>query len=230
MSTVFITGANRGIGLALADALSARGDKVIAACRAPASATDLAKLAQSPDRAIEIVALDVADPARFAALETAMADRAIDCLINNAGIIGPKRQSSRDMDFDGWAETLAVNTLGPLRVVHALLPALRRADRARIVTLSSRMGSFSSTATDRIAYRSSKAAVNKAMQALAADLEPEGITVIVMHPGWVRTDMGGGSADLSVTESRDGIVQVIDHLDLARTGRFLNYDGQEITW
>ncbi len=230
MSTVFITGANRGIGLALADALSARGDKVIAACRAPASATDLAKLAQSPDRAIEIVALDVADPASVAALETAMADCAIDCLINNAGIIGPKRQSSRDMDFDGWAETLAVNTLGPLRVVHALLPALRRADRARIVTLSSRMGSFSSTATDRIAYRSSKAAVNKAMQALAADLEPEGIAVIVMHPGWVRTDMGGGSADLSVTESRDGIVQVIDHLDLARTGRFLNYDGQEITW
>ncbi|MEO1199681.1 MAG: SDR family oxidoreductase [Pseudomonadota bacterium] len=230
MERVVISGANRGIGLGLVEAFSARGDHVLAACRTPDSAAELRALADHPNRTIEIVALDVTNPDSVAALPGSIGDRAIDILINNAGIIGPKRQSSRDMDFDGWTETFAVNTLGPFRVTHALLPALKRSGRPRIVTVSSRMGSFSSRPTDRIAYRSSKAAVNKAMQALADDLRPEGISVVVVHPGWVRTDIGGGSADLSIAESRNGLVAVIDRLDISATGRFLNYDGSEITW
>ena len=151
-------------------------------------------------------------------------------LINNAGIIGPGRQSTLDMDFDGLAETLAVNAIAPLRVIQAFLPNLRKSKNPKIVTISSSMGSLSSAASDRIAYRASKAAVNKIVQGLATDLKRENIPAIVMHPGWVRTDMGGAGADLGPEESAAGILQVIDRLTLASTGQFINYDGKVLPW
>jgi NAD(P)-dependent dehydrogenase (short-subunit alcohol dehydrogenase family) len=224
MTNVLVTGANRGIGLELVRRFRARGDTVFATARDPAGAVDLAKTGAT------LIALDVTDPASFSGLAKVLGETPLDILINNAGIIGPTRQSTLDMDFDGFAQTLAANTLGPLRVAQAVLPNLRRSRNARILTITSWMGTMSSQASDRIAYRTSKAAVNKVMQGLATDLKRENIAVAVAHPGWVRTDMGGSNADLSVEESAAGLVAVVDRLSMAGTGKFYNYDGRELAW
>jgi NAD(P)-dependent dehydrogenase (short-subunit alcohol dehydrogenase family) len=224
VTTILITGANRGIGLELARQFAARGDQVLPTCRDPGTAKALS------DLRVALIALDVADPAAIARLPATLGDQPIDVLINNAGIIGPSRQSTLDMDFDGFARTLAVNTLAPLRVAQAVLPNLRRAKGAKILTITSWMGTMSSQSSDRIAYRTSKAAVNKVMQGLATDLKREGIAVAVAHPGWVRTDMGGSNADIAVEESARGLIGVVDRLTMATTGRFFNIDGRELAW
>ena len=228
MSTILITGASRGIGLELSKQRSASGHSVLATCRDPDHAEALQALATGTD--IEILPLDVANAGSVGRLAEAVDGRTIDVLINNAGIIGRKPQSAMEMDFDGLAETLSVNTIAPLRVTQALLPAIRRSASGRIVTISSKMGSFSSRPTDRIAYRASKAAVNRIMMALADDLRPDNIAVLVMHPGWVRTDMGGSAADIAVEDSAAGIARVVTGLDMGQTGQFLNYDGSQIPW
>lgn len=221
MATVVITGGNRGIGRELAKLYAAAGDVVILGVRHPETAAGLEA---------EIRPLDVADDRSVAAFAAALGERPVDVLINNAGIIGPDRQSSTDSDFPGFLETLNVNTLGPLRVTQALLPHLRRAQRAKMAIISSRMGSLSYAASDRIAYRASKAAVNKVAQGLATDLAPEGIAVASLHPGWARTDMGGPAANVDPTDSARGLKAVIDGLTVVQTGKFWNFDGSVIPW
>jgi NAD(P)-dependent dehydrogenase (short-subunit alcohol dehydrogenase family) len=223
MTTILITGANRGIGLELARHYLKAGYQVIATMRNVAAFGDKLPLA-------EIVALDVSDSDSVSALSLAMKNRTIDILINNAGTIGPDSQSTAEMDFGGFIETLNINTLGPLRVIQALLPALRRSKSPKIITLTSKMGSLSYASSDRVAYRASKAAANKVTQCLATDLKPLGIAVAALHPGWVRTDMGGPEADISVEESATGIAKVIDQLTIANTGHFWNYDGSYLDW
>ncbi|HZH08797.1 MAG TPA: SDR family oxidoreductase [Microvirga sp.] len=176
---------------------------------------------------LALIALDICDHASIADAARQISEP-IDVLINNAGIIGPQRRSTPDMDFDGFLETFAINTLGPLQVAQAFLPNLRRAEGAKIVTISSRMGSLSYAKSDRIAYRASKAAVNKVMQGLATDLQAEGIVAIAAHPGWVRTDMGGAGADISVEESAAGLICLIDGLTLKETGGFFDWQGAVI--
>ncbi|MBM6595879.1 SDR family oxidoreductase [Microvirga pudoricolor] len=224
--TFLITGAGRGIGAEITRVLLGRGDRVIATLR------DTSAVPQDWGKDIDagrltLVPLDVRDGASIVAAAR-MIDEPVHALINNAGIIGPRSPSTLDVDFDGFLETLAVNTLGPLRMVQAFLPHLRRAGGAKIVTLTSRMGSMSHAKSDRIAYRASKAAANKIVQGLATDLLDEGIISVAMHPGWVRTDMGGTGADIAVEESAAGIVRVIDGLTLAETGSFINYDGSRL--
>lgn len=179
---------------------------------------------------VEVLELDVSDYASVAALARALSAVEIDLLINNAGVIGPSQQSARQMDFSGFAEALAINTLGPLRVTQALLPNLRRAPNAKLAVLTSKMGSLSYAKSDRVAYRASKAAANKVTQCLATDLQEEGIAVAAIHPGWVRTEMGGADADIDAAESAVGIRMVIANISLSNTGRFWNYDGTELAW
>ncbi len=221
MATIVITGSNRGIGLRLAQLYTDAGHQLISGVRKPESATELPG---------EILPLDVGDDASVAGFAKALNGQPVDILINNAGVGGPDRQSSLDMDFPGFLEALNVNTLGPLRVTQALLPNLRAAGSAKVAILSSRMGSFSDPTPSMVAYRASKTAVNKVIQCLAADLEPQGIAVAALHPGWVRTDMGGAGADLAPEESAMGLKTVIDGLSLATTGRFWNHDGSPIDW
>ena len=230
MSSVLITGSNRGIGLALATLCAARGDHVTATCRDPNTAAELQALAGRQPGTVAILPLDVADAASVKALAARLGRQAIDVLINNAGVIGPARQSTLDMDFDGFAETLAVNTLAPLRMAQALLPNLRRSEAGKIATITSGMGSMSYARSDRIAYRTSKAAVNKVMQGLATDLKPLGISVLLLHPGWVKTDMGGAGADISVEDSARGILAQVDVLTLVRSGGFVDYAGRVMSW
>ncbi|AUC54435.1 short-chain dehydrogenase [Sagittula sp. P11] len=210
MARVFVTGVNRGIGAALMAEAKARGHTVAGTTRDGRDGT---------------VPLRLDDPATIAGQ---LADIGpVDILINNAGVIGPDRQSPLDMDFGGFAATLAVNTLAPLAVAQALLPSLRAGQGARILTVSSQMAFMGYAKSDRIAYRASKTAVNKVMQGLATDLAPEGIACVLVDPGWVQTDMGGTGAPVTPEAVAQGILDLADRLTLADTGRFFRFTGEE---
>jgi NAD(P)-dependent dehydrogenase (short-subunit alcohol dehydrogenase family) len=226
MTTLLITGAARGIGRALCQEALRRGWSVVGSVRD--SVTAEALKAEFGAR-FQALVFDVTDAAAVAKAAASL-DRPIDILINNAGVIGPERQSALDMDFDGFAQTLAVNVLAPLRIAQAFLPHLKRGGRPRLLTISSGMGSMSYAKSDHLAYRASKAAVNKVTQGLATDLQRSGIAVVSIHPGWVRTDMGGRGADIEAGESAKGILDIAEGLDLAGTGKFLRYDGSEMAW
>jgi NAD(P)-dependent dehydrogenase (short-subunit alcohol dehydrogenase family) len=223
MPTILITGAGRGIGLELARVFGVAGYQVITTVRNAAQC-------KSDLSFSEIIETEVTDAASVLALGRALQHRTLDILINNAGIIGPENQSVSSMDFEGFSKTLEVNTIAPLRIVQALLPALQKSTNGKIITISSNMGSLSYAMPDHIAYRASKAAANKVVQCLASELESKGIAVASIHPGWVRTDMGGGSADIDVQESAAGIKAVVEKLSLQTTGKFWNYDGSALAW
>lgn len=223
--TMLITGAGRGIGRALALFAFSRGNDVVALVRT--------RMADMP--AVEIIeGIDVTDPDALAHASATLAGRPIDLLVNNAGIIGPQHQSTLDMDFDGFARTLAVNTLAPLRVAQNFLPNLRaardKAGIARIVTISSQMGRMNYAKSDRIAYRASKTAVNKVMQGLATDLAGESIAVRVVDPGWARTEMGGPDAEVDVADAAAGIYARAWELEMSSTGTFVDYKGATVSW
>lgn len=226
MTTILITGTNRGIGLELANQALARGWTVYGSARGEVTDPD-AHICHHPK--FHDLVFDVTDHEAVRSVAASI-DAPIDILINNAGTIGPERQSTLDMDFDGFAQTFAINTLAPLAVAQAFLPHLSKSAAPRILTISSSMGSLSYAKSDRIAYRASKSAVNKVMQGLATDLEPMGVAVALVHPGWVRTDMGGAEADLDVSTSASGILQIAEGLTLKRTGRFFNWDGSSAVW
>jgi NAD(P)-dependent dehydrogenase (short-subunit alcohol dehydrogenase family) len=227
MTTVLITGANRGIGYALTETLIKRGDRVIAMVRDPFRLPDLLKTA--PREQMMVIGMDVTDD-RLVQRAAAAVTEPIDALVNNAGIYGPRGSTALDVDLAAFAEVMAVNTIAPLRVARSFLPQLKQGKNPRILTVSSQMGAISGSAQGSIAYRVSKAAVNKTMQCLAADLEPEGVTAIVLHPGWVQTDMGGGAADITPAESAAGIARLIDTITLKDTGLFFRWDGTIHPW
>jgi NAD(P)-dependent dehydrogenase (short-subunit alcohol dehydrogenase family) len=230
MATVLITGANRGIGLALAEAFVQRGDRVIAAVRDPFRVPDFLKTATREQ--MVLVGMDVADP-RSVQRAAASVKEPVDVLINNAGISGHRAASTLDMDIEDFLNTLSVNTLGPLRVARAFLPHLRKSTRGRILNISTQMGSLTYAAaskSDRMAYRASKTALNKVMQGMATDLKADNIAVAVAHPGWVKTDMGGQAADLTVAESAAGLVKLVDAMTLDNTGQFFRWDGTIHPW
>ena len=231
MPTTLITGANRGVGLALAGAYAGDGWRVIATCRRPEDADALHALAAASDGRVSVLPCDVTDNGSVADLARALTGRAIDLLVNNAGVWGGRKQDLPDLDLSDWDRAFAVNTLGPLRVATALVENVAASERRLIVTLSSRMGSIGENGSaSKIAYRASKAALNQVVKCLANAWGPRGLTCVVMHPGWVRTDMGGPSATLTPAESVAGLRQVIAGLTTADNGRFLNHDGGEIPW
>jgi NAD(P)-dependent dehydrogenase (short-subunit alcohol dehydrogenase family) len=228
MSTVVITGANRGIGLELVKIYAGRGDTVLACCRNPGAATDLAEVAGT----VEILETEVSDAKSVAALAESLQSRAVDILINNAGIMGPApaKQSVQEMDFEGWAETFAVNSMAPVRIMQALMANLRASSDAKLVTITSQMGALSLDMPMAYAYCASKAALNKFMKMAALELGKEGINVCVIHPGWVQTDMGGAAADITPQQSAEGIVKTIDGLNADTIGSFWKWDGETHDW
>lgn len=228
MAVVLITGANRGIGLALVKAYAGRRDKVFSCIRATSERDALDAVAAASPKWVEIIEMDVSDPAEIARIRRRLEAEPIDVLINNAGVSGPDHQSATDMDFDGLEETLRINTVAPLRVANAFLPNVKAA-KGKIITLSSQMGATGAS-SDNLAYRVSKQAVNRLMRGLATELRPQGIPVLIVHPGWVKTDMGGEGAQLTPEESAANLQKLIDKLDVASTGRFLAWNGKELAW
>ncbi len=228
--TVLVSGANRGLGLEFVRQYAADGWKVYAACRDPRKAAELGRLAAGNGR-IEVLSMDVANGASVAAAAGRIAGAPIDLLVNSVGVGSPKGQKLGSLDYAAWARVLDINTLGPVRVTEAFLPNLERGGGKKVVTITSKMGSIDDNGSGgSYAYRTSKTAVNMAVKSLAIDLAPRGITCIVVHPGWVRTDMGGPSGLISPEESISGIRRVIARLTPADSGGFFNYDGKPIAW
>lgn len=219
---VLITGANRGIGLEMASQFAAAGWEVIGTARKPDNAADLKALG------VRIEQLDVTDPDSVRQLSESLDDVAIDVLINNAGIF-PRVSSIDETNFDDVARAFSINTIGPMRVTRALLPNLRLGERKVVANMSSQLGSITNNSSGgAYGYRESKAALNMFTRSLSAELDGEGFICVMLHPGWVQTDMGGANATLTPTQSVAGLRKVIEELDDGDDGRFLAYDGAEL--
>jgi len=230
MPTVLITGANRGIGLALARGYAGEGWHVHACCRHPNKAKDLKALEEDFGDRIVLHRLDVTDGLMVAGLARELAGEAIDVLINNAGVSGP-RSGFGETDYDRWQAVIAVNSFAPLHMAERFAEQVARGERKLIVNISSKMGSIAANvSSNSIIYRASKAALNQISKCVSVALAPRGITVILFHPGWVSTDMGGAEAPVTPEDSAAGIRAVIARVTPADNGRFFNYDGEELPW
>ena len=221
MPTVLITGANRGIGLQFATDYAAAGWDVIGTSRNPDKANDL----KSIDGAT-VMRLSVANPHSVDNFFDELGKQQIDLFISNAGSYG-----SRDMDKDSWIETLEVNTIAPTDLAMRLRKNMENSEVKKMVVLSSQMGSISDNDSGgSIIYRSSKAAVNAAWKSLSIDFKDDGIAIGILHPGWVKTEMGGENALIDTETSVSGMMQVIENLSMENTGEFRVYDGSELSW
>lgn len=232
MRRIFLTGANRGLGLEFARQLLARGDWVFATCRQPDQAHELRQLQKRyPDR-LHIAALDLADEQAIAQIPKTLSQftDTLDVLINNAGVLHRDERLGA-LKKDALRYAFEVNAIGPLLLTQALIPWLRRGKRPVVFNLSTQMGSLSrKTYGGYYSYSASKAALNMFGRALAADLRPLGIIVVLVHPGWVRTEMGGPQAPLDPPTSVQGMLHLLEHLTMEDSGRFLTWEGKEHPW
>ena len=224
MGTVLVTGANRGLGLEFAEQLQSKGYTVIGTAREPDQATELKASGARVEQ------LDVASQSSVDALADRLAGVPIDLLINNAGIAARGDSSLKTVDYAAMERTFQVNSLGPLRVTQALLPNLQAGNKKVIVHITSRLGSIELSDGGMYSYRTSKTALNQINKIMSVELEPQGFTSVVMHPGWVQTDMGGAGATLTTSESISGMLGVIDGLTIDDTGKFYNYNGEKLPW
>jgi len=230
MAQALVTGANRGLGLEMTRRLLARGDRVVAACRHPGRALDLTRLAGEHPGHLKVVPLDLREVRSIAELvrEVEALDLRIDLLVNNAGILIESERFG-EIERKALSESFASNAEGPFLLTQAL--ASRLADRAKVISLSTTLGSISETnSLYSPSYSISKAALNMATRLLAIAFRDRGIVVIALSPGWVRTDMGGAGAPLTTTESVTAMLRVIDALRTSDSGSFLSHTGEEIPW
>jgi len=227
MPTVLVTGSSRGIGLEFVRQYAADGWRVIATCRNPKGAKELAKI----EGDVKVRPLDVTDATQVKALARALKSTAIDLLINNAGMYGPRKEVLGKVDTAAWDEVFHVNVMAPLLLSEVLVEQIARSEKKTIVTITSRMGSITlADSGGAYIYRSSKAAVNMVMKGLSMTLKPRGIIVALIHPGWVRTDMGGAGAHIAPQESVAAMRNVIANLKPKHSGCLFNYDGAELPW
>lgn len=226
---LLITGANRGIGLEFVRQYAAAGYRVFACCREPHHAVALTSLAASSGERISLHRLDVSDFQQIEQLTADLHGQAIDLLINNAGIYPNAAFGS--LDYDAWHKAFLINTMAPAKMLECFVEHLAASRLRKVATLSSKMGSIADNGSGGSPlYRSSKAALNMVMKNLAIELKPRGIATCTLHPGWVKTDMGGANALITAEQSVAGMRQVIDRLTAQNSGRFTGYDGQEIPW
>lgn len=224
--TVVITGANRGLGLEFARQYAADGWHVIACCRSPNGAPDLKNLG----RKVEVLALDVASQDSIQHLAKALAGTPIDVLINNAGIHGDRRLFG-ETDVALWKQIFDVNTIAPVQLLAALLENVAASTQKKVANITSKVGSIGDGPSGgSYAYRTSKTALNMAMVNAAHELKARGITVLLLHPGWVQTDMGGPTAPVAIEQSITGLRRVIDKATQAETGHFYDYTGRQLPW
>ncbi len=226
MSRVLITGASRGIGAEMARQYAAAGDDVIACVRDPDAAPGIEDVRDS----VTVVQMDTGSPDSITAAAAAIGDGPIDVLINNAGAVGGTRQSVDDVDLEEWHRSLDVNTIGPLLIARAFKQNLAASGDGKLMNVTSQLAASTWPMGGMYIYSSTKAGLSKIAQALAIDWKDEPITVALMHPGWVKTDMGGPHAAITPEESASGIRAVIAGLTKADSGKFYKWDGEIHAW
>lgn len=226
MPTVLLTGANRGLGLALVESFAADGWRVHACCRSLGKSKKIKSLQGD----VHVHRLDVTDRLQVANLARSLRDEPIDLLINNAGVMGDSAPFGK-VDCDDWLEVLNVNTIAPFRMMERFVDHLAASEKRLIVNVSSIMGSIGGNEKGgHYVYRSSKAALNMVVRSMAIDLAPKGITVVALHPGWVRTAMGGEDAELAPEDAVANLRRLIGNLSAEDSGKFINCDGSPLSW
>jgi NAD(P)-dependent dehydrogenase (short-subunit alcohol dehydrogenase family) len=226
MSTVLITGAARGLGLDFTTRYAAKGWRVLACARKP----DALKGIKGD---IQHHSLEVTDYKAVKALAQKLSGEAIDILICNAGVGGSRGESAQSLgslDPEVWREVFEVNTLAPLMIAEAFADHVARSKQRKLIAITSVLGSISNNNGGRYFYRASKTALNMEWSCLSKDLADKGVICVALHPGWVQTDMGGSGAPLTIEQSVPGMIKVIDGLKSSDNGRYLQYDGTELSW
>lgn len=229
--SVLITGCSRGIGLQMVKQAVKNGWRVYACCRHPSQADELVKVASLTPGQVSVHVLDIADVAQIQALAYELRNSSIDWLINNAGVYGSKNHQFGNTDEADWLKTFQINTIGPMKVSEAFIPHLEAGADKKIATLSSKMASMEDNGSGgSYIYRSSKAALNAVIKSMAIDLKPKNITALVLHPGWVRTDMGGPNGEIDTHESVVRLFDIIENASVMDSGKFYDIDGTIIPW
>ncbi len=231
MPTVVITGANRGLGLEFATQYAADGWRTLACCRQPERAQALNRLAQGSHGRLTVHPLEVTNPDHVNAFRESLGTSGIDVLINNAGIYGQKGVSFGNSDADIWKHTFHTNVIAPFQIMEKLRDNLVAGERRVVANVTSKMGSIADNGSGgSYIYRSSKSALNSAMRSAALDLGGEGFKIVLLHPGWVQTDMGGDQALIDAQTSVSRMRGIIEGLDAEDNGRFIDQDGSTIPW
>ena len=238
MPTMLITGANRGLGLNLLKLYDADDWTIHACCRNPDKADELNAVAAASDGRVTVHRLDVEDPRTIDALKKELGSTPIDMLINMAGYLGEKAltdpgglQPFGETDFDVMEKAYRINCVGPLRVCEAMVDNVEASEKKIIINVSSIVGSVGDDKFGSFyMYRPSKTALNAVTHAMSINLKDRGITVIPLHPGFTKTDMGGPTADIEIEESVTGMKAVLDKVTIDDTGRYLTWDGGELPW
>jgi len=225
MTTILITGANRGIGLEFVKQYAAEGADIVACCREPAKADAL----KAVKGKVRVMALDVGDAASVTALKKDLGDAPIDILINNAGVSGPPRKGD-NIDVGGWLATFRTNSVAPVLVAEALKSNLMKSKDKKLVTITSVLGSIAEDSGGFQPYSATKAAVNSLMHSLSKNWAKDGIVVGIFHPGWVQTDMGGAGAPVKPEASVKGLRARIAELDAAKSGTYRDFENRQIPW
>ena len=231
MKSVLITGANRGIGLEHARRYAERGARVWATARDPKAAEELNALALAHSGNFEVLAYDAANPGAPEALADRLGKSPLDLMFANAGAMGGRRQSFGDVDAEAVLKLIKINALAPLKLAEALADNVASSERKVMAFQTSLMGAIGDNGSGgAYAYRLSKAALNMVGRGVAADLRARGVISVLLHPGWVRTRMGGPSGRISVEECVAAQQRLLDDLTPRQSGRFFNYDGRELPW
>lgn len=230
MTNVLITGANRGLGLGFVKSFLEKNVNVICTTRNISGSKKLLECKKRHPDNLEILELDLVRENSENTLSDLLSDKPIDILINNAGV-GNSNQDFGSVSSKAWVEVLKVNLIAPLMITQSIIENVKKSSAKKIYFLSSQLGSIKeNTSGGMYIYRSSKTSLNQVVKSLSVDLKAHGITVVSLHPGWVKTDMGGPNAPVSIEESIEGMMKVIKATDIRDTGRFLNYDGKELPW
>ncbi|MBY5948894.1 SDR family oxidoreductase [Photobacterium rosenbergii] len=230
MSTVLITGANRGLGLEFVRQYTKKGWQVLAACRSPERATELNELAKQ-QTGIELLALDVTKESDINALAQQLNGQAIDHLVLNAGVLGDDCATLGGMTQAKWLEVLTINTVAPALLIQSLRDNVAASEHKTIIGISTRVASIGDNSSGNMySYRTSKAALNQILVSAAQNLREQEVKTLAIHPGWVQTDMGGEKATFTPAQSVSGIINVAEKLTLEESGSFRVFDGTSIEW
>lgn len=228
---ILITGASRGIGLEMVRYGMDQGWDVLACCRNPQQAEKLLSMAQLSNGRVSVYLADMSELATLQALAYELRHEAIDMLINNAGVYGSDKNQFGQVDVYDWLETFKVNSIAPMKMSELFIEQLAMGQSKVIACLSSKMASMDdNTSGGSYIYRSSKAALNAVVKSLSIDLADRAIKCVALHPGWVKTDMGGSNAEISTKESVTKMFKTLLALKDEDSGRFIDIDGSTIPW